>query len=361
MKDYYALILAGGGGTRLWPLSRKDKPKQMLHLVNEKTMFQMAVDRLAPIFPPDHIFIVTGATYVEEMANDTPHIPRENFIVEPFGRDNGPAVALALAVIAERHPNATLAMLTADHYIANEARFTDVLRAAYDVAQEGRIVTLGIKPSAPSTGFGYIQRGAWLGKSNGYDYHIATRFTEKPDIVKATQFLASGRYSWNSGMFIWTIQQGLEEFERQQPATYALMQTIRAHVGKPDFADVLAGLWGDMPKKSIDYAIMEGAKQMSVIPVDIGWSDVGTWASVFDVLEKDELGNTVKGKMAERWIPLDTYRTFVYSDRLIVTIGVQDIIVVETDDVLMICHRDRTQDVKDIVNYLSENGNAEYL
>ncbi len=361
MEHYYALILAGGGGTRLWPLSRKDKPKQMIPLLNEDTMFQMAVNRLQPLFPPERILVVTGQKYVDDMRRDAPDIPAENFIVEPFGRDSGPAVALGLAVLAHRDPLATVAMVTADHHIAQEGKFRDVLEAAHEIAQEGKTVTLGIKPDSPSTGFGYIQRGSRLGTSNGFDYHIATRFTEKPDIVRASQFVSSGRYSWNSGMFIWTVAQGMAEFERQQPDIYTVIQTIQASVDKPDFEAILSVEWAKMPKKSIDYAIMEGAQNMSVIPVDIGWNDVGTWSSVFDVLEKDGLGNCAKGKQAEKRIALDTHKTFVYSDRLIVTIGVDNVIVVETEDVLLICHKDRAQEVKEVVNYLSENGNGDYL
>lgn len=361
MENYYALILAGGGGTRLWPVSRKEKPKQMLSLVDDMTMFQMAVRRLSPMFPPSRIFVVTGRNYAEEMREDAPEIPIENFIIEPFARDSGPAVALSLAVIAERDPQAVVTMLTADHYIANEEKFRDVLAVAYQIAQQDKIVTLGIKPNEPSTGFGYIERGARLGAIDGHAYHVATRFTEKPDIVKATQFVASGRYSWNSGMFIWKVSQGLAEFERQQPQMYDLIHAIRQAIGTSEYETILEQAWEKIPKKSIDYAIMEGAKQMTVIPTDIGWSDVGTWASVFDVLEKDELGNCVKGKLADKFIPLDTHKTFVYSDRLIVTIGVEDLIVVETDGVLLICHKDRSQEVKEVVTYLSENGSQDYL
>jgi mannose-1-phosphate guanylyltransferase len=361
MEHYYALILAGGGGTRLWPLSRKDQPKQMLPLLKEETMFRVAVERLLPLFPAENIFIVTGMNYVERLYQDAPMIPQANFITEPSARDNAPAVMLALTHIHHRDPLATVAMVTADHHIADEEKFREALKAAYQVAQDGRIVTLGIKPTEPSTGFGYIQRGSKEGIANGFDYYRALKFTEKPNLATAERFLASRQYSWNSGMFIWTTQQGLAEFERQQPILYKLQTELAPRINTPEYDIHLQELWEQLPKKSIDYAIMEGATNITVIPVDIGWNDVGSWASVFDILEKDGLGNCVKGKLADKYIPINSNSVFVVSDRLVVAIGVEDVIVVETDDVLMICHKDHTQDVKEVVKYLSENGSADYL
>lgn len=361
MEHYYALILAGGGGTRLWPMSRNDKPKQMLPLVNDHTMFQEAVYRLQPLLSPDKVYVVTGQKYVQAMRADVPEIPAENFIAEPYGRDNAPAVALALSVIHQRDPQAVVAMLTADHHIAKREQFRDVLAAAHEIAQMGRIVTLGISPTFPSTGFGYIKQGTKQGVANGFGYHNAERFTEKPDIVKATRFLASGTYSWNSGMFIWKTHQAMQEFERQQAPMYALMQKLMPSVDTPEFERVLSEVWEDMPRISIDFAIMEGARDMSVIPIDIGWSDVGSWASLFDLLDRDKLGNAVRGKKSDNAVMLDTHNTLMFTDRLAVAIGIEDLVLVETDDVLMICHKDRTQDVKQIVQYLRDNGNQEYL
>jgi mannose-1-phosphate guanylyltransferase len=361
MEQYYALFLAGGGGTRLWPMSRQNLPKQLLPLVGDKSMFQMSIERILPLFPPERIYVATGQAYADEMRKEAPEIPAENFIAEPYGRDNAAAAGLALSVIEKRHPGATVAMLTADHHIAKVDVFRDVLTKAYDIAQQGYIVTLGISPSFPATGFGYIQQGEKLGTFNGFAYHTATRFTEKPDVVKATGFIASGRYSWNSGMFIWKVSQAVSEFERQQPELHRLLNEIQPAIDTPAFEEKLNEIWGQMPKKSIDFAIMEGAQKMAVIPVDIGWSDVGTWASLYDVLPQDKFGNCSKGKLAENRVILDTHNTMVLSDRLIVTIGVHDVIVVETEDVLFVCHKDRTQDVKEIVMYLRENGNEEYL
>lgn len=359
-ENYYALILAGGGGTRLWPMSRKAKPKQLLKLIDERTMFKLSVDRLAPMFPPERIIIVTGSQYVEQMRAETPQIPAENFIVEPFGRDSGPAAGLGIAVIHKRNPDATIAQLTVDHYIGKEAEFINLLDAAYQVAQDGYIVTLGISPSHPATGYGYIRQGDEIQKSNGFSAYHTRGFTEKPSLVAATSFVASGQYSWNSGMFIWKADRAMEEFEHQQPEIFELFKELAPAIDTPEFNPTLESIWDRMKSISIDYAVMESAKQMAVIPADIGWNDVGSWASLFDVHKPDKFGNVFKGQSPERVI-LDTEKTLVYSDRLTVTIGVDDLIVVDTEDVLLICHRERAQDVRDVVNHLRSIKRDEYL
>lgn len=361
MQNYYALILAGGGGTRLWPVSRKDKPKQMLALIHDQTLFQMAVQRMLPLFPAERIFVVTGQQYCEAMHEDAPEIPLDNYVIEPFGRDNGPAVALALAHIHHRDPQAVVAIVTADHHIADEAHFRDALQAAYELANLDKIVTLGIQPSYAATGFGYIQRGTRQGHYGGFDAYRALKFTEKPSLLTAERFVASRQYSWNSGMFIWSAERGLAEFAAQQSAITSVIEGLTPHIGQPTYQAILDDLWPKMPKISIDYAIMEHASDMMVIPVSIGWSDVGTWASVFDILDKDGLDNCIRGRLADKYIPLHSNRIFVRSDRLVVAIGVQDLIVIETEDVLMICHRDHTQGVKDVVQELTTNGYKDYL
>jgi len=360
MQNYVALILAGGGGTRLWPMSRQNTPKQMLPLVEQHSMFKVSVDRLAPLFTPERIFISTAESYVEGLQEECPDIPAENFIAEPSARNNAAAVALAITVIEKRFPDAIVAMLTADHHIGKTDIFRDVLKTAGQLAEEGKIVTLGISPAFPSTGFGYIQQGESIGNKNDFDYFVASRFTEKPDLVRATQFVASGKYSWNSGMFIWQAKKAMAEFERQQKEMHTLFKDLQTSVDTPDFETALNTMWEKTPKISIDYAIMEGAEDMVVIPVDIGWSDVGTWSSLYDILDQDKFGNCGKNG-SERRIVLDTKDTLMFSDKLTVAIGVDNIIVVETDDVLMVCHKDRAQDVKQIVTYLRENDMEDYL
>jgi mannose-1-phosphate guanylyltransferase len=360
MEHYYALIMAGGGGTRLWPMSRKDTPKQLLPLIEEHSMFHVSVERLSPLFSPERIYVVTGRDYVDALRADAPEIPAKNFVVEPYGKESGPAAALGIAVIQKRDPDATIAILTADHHITEKESFREVLEAAYEIAQTGQIVTLGISPSMPSTGFGYIRRGEKLGVVHGFRVYQSVEFTEKPDTPTAVRFIRSGEYSWNSGMFIWAAHKAVDEIKRQQPEWYALLQELAPSIDTSNYDAKLDEVWENFTKQSLDVAIMENAEGMTVIPIDIGWSDVGSWDALFEVLDLDEAGNGFKGSSPDR-IVVDTKNTLIYSDKLTVTIGVEDIVVVDTRDVLMICHRDRAQDVKEIVQRLRETNHESYL
>ena len=257
MDRYYALIAAGGHGTRLWPMSRAKTPKQLLPLISQESMFRTSVERIQSIFPPEDIFVVTGRELADDLRAEVPQLPRENFIIEPYAKNTAPALALALAAIQKRDPEATVAILTADHHIAQQPKFCRVLESAWQVAQEGYIVTLGIAPSYPATGYGYIEQGAPLGDHNEFAVYHSKRFTEKPDIVRATQFLASGLYSWNSGMFIWRVDRAMKDLERYQPAIYAMCSYLQTAVGTPEYEAKLNDIWETMPKLSIDFAVME--------------------------------------------------------------------------------------------------------
>ncbi|MBN1562544.1 MAG: mannose-1-phosphate guanylyltransferase [Anaerolineae bacterium] len=360
MDNLYALIMAGGGGTRLWPLSRQKRPKQMLALVEDRTMFQISVERLSPLLPPERILIVTGSDQVADLQRDTPHIPPENFIVEPFGQNTGPAVGLATVHIQQRDPNAVIAVLTADQHIADKAKFRRVLETAGELALKDYIVTLGISPSFPATGYGYIRRGNLMERINNFQTYHAAGFTEKPDLETAMQFLAAGLYSWNSGMFIYKVGRVLTEYQRQQPEMYALLQSIQAAVGTDTYPEVLDQMWRQMPRLSIDYAIMENAQNMAVIPVDIGWSDIGSWATLFDVLDGDHDGNVIRGQ-ANTHINLDTRNTLIFSDRPVATIGLEDLVIVDTEDVLLVCDRKRSQEVRAVLDTLKQNGREDLL
>jgi len=353
MSSFYAAIMAGGVGTRLWPLSRQTRPKQALQLIGGRTMFQHAVDRLAPLFPAEHIFVVTGKNHARILRPQTPQLPDKNFILEPMGRDSGPAVGLGAIHLRRRDPDAVMAMLTADHYIADVERFRGVLAAAEKVARSGKIVTLGIQPGFPSTGFGYIQQGESLGQFDGFAAYRAVKFTEKPDAATANIFFESGQYSWNSGMFIWHVDRVLAEFQRQRPQMYHQLMTIANALGTPDEAHVLAKTWPQIEKRSVDFAIMEGAENVAVIPVEMGWSDVGSWATLLDIVSGDDRGNVVSGEH----LGIGTTGTLVHGEnRLVVTIGLEDMIIVDTDDVVLICPKDRAQEVKAVVDRLRSEG-----
>jgi len=360
MGKLYGLIMAGGGGTRLWPLSRQKRPKQVLPLVEERTMFEISIDRLEPVLMPEQLYVVTSRAYADQLMACTDKVPVENYIIEPFGQNTGPAVGLAVAHIRHQDPDAVIAVLTADHHIADRETFRDVISAAAELAEQDYLVTLGISPSFPSTGFGYIKRGEPLQMVGRFQAYRSAGFTEKPDAATAIEFLTAGLYSWNSGMFIFKASRIFEEFERQQPAMYAAIREIEKTIDTDSYQATLERMWPEMTRLSIDYAVMEGAENMAVIPVDIGWSDVGSWSTLFDVLQGDLNGNVTRGKV-QGHVTIDTKETLIVSDRMVVTIGIEDIVIVDTDDVLLVCHRSRSQDVRDVVAKLKEAGDEAHL
>ncbi|MGB9777121.1 MAG: mannose-1-phosphate guanylyltransferase [Anaerolineae bacterium] len=353
MSSSYALIMAGGGGTRLWPLSRRSRPKQALTLVGERTMFEHAVDRIASLFQPEEIFVVTGEEHLESLLLQAPELPRANFLLEPVGQGTAPAIGLGAVHLRRRDPQAVMAVLTADHYIRDVETFRRVLTAAAQVAEKGHLVTLGITPSFPSTGFGYIQQGEQLYEVDGFAVFRALRFTEKPSPETAFQMVESGLYTWNSGMFIWRVDRIMEEFARQMPDLYDVLMQIDGVLGTPAYEPTLRRLWPELVPQSIDYGVMEGARDVVVIPVDIGWSDVGNWSSMREILPADADGNVVVGEH----VGLETRNTIVFGGRrLIATIGLENMIIVDTDDALLICPVEREQEIREMVRRLRETG-----
>lgn len=334
----------------MWPLSRSAHPKQMLKLFGDRTMFQLSVDRLLPLLPPERIFVVTAAEQVEPLAAQYPDLPRENFIVEPLGRGTAPCIGLGAMVLHHRDPDAVMAVVTADHFIGRPDTFRDVLRAAQQAAEQGYLVTLGIAPRFASTGYGYIRRGELLGQINGFDYYRVERFTEKPDAATAEAFVREGVYAWNSGMFIWRAGRILEEMRLWMPDLSAALDELRAVWGTPAYDETLARLWPALRKEMIDYGIMERAAQVAVVPVDMEWSDIGAWASVMDLHPHDVDGNVLSGDV----INIGSENTMVFSqgERLVVAIGVEDLIVVDTPDTVMIARRDQSERVREIVEQL---------
>jgi mannose-1-phosphate guanylyltransferase len=350
--------MAGGGGTRLWPLSRRSRPKQALTLVGERTMFEHAVDRIASLFQPEEIFVVTGEEHLEPLLLQAPELPRQNFLLEPVGQGTAPAIGLGAIHLRRRDPQAVMVVLTADHFIRDVERFRQALTAAAQVAEKGHLVTLGITPSFPSTAFGYIQQGEQLYEVDGFAVFRALRFTEKPSPETAFQMVESGLYTWNSGMFLWRVDRIMDEFARQMPDLYDVLMQIDAVLGTPAYEPTLRRLWPELTPQSIDYGVMEGARDVVVIPVDIGWSDVGNWSSMREILPADVDGNVVVGEH----VGLETRNSIVFGGRrLIATIGLQDIIIVDTDDALLICPVEREQDVREMVRQLRETGRKDIL
>jgi len=362
-EHHYAVIMAGGGGTRLWPVSRKEKPKQLLPLLGNETLFQSTVKRLEQLFLPDHILVVTVEDQAQEMKQQAPDIPEENYLIEPAPRGTASVVGLAAMVLQKRDPKASMAILPSDHFIRNVDLFHYLLKAAFDVAENNYLVTLGITPTQPSTAYGYIQQGKPLNGEYKYPAYTVARFQEKPDEQTAQQLIRTGDHSWNSGMFIWRVDTILAEIEKKMPELAAGLAVIRASWGTKKQEDVLSQYWQDLKNETIDYAIMEKAERVAVLPAGgLGWSDVGMWSSLFEVLLPDMSGNIATNMNLH--LAHETHNTLVYGgggERLVVTIGVDDMVIVDTSDILLVCKTDQAQKVRDVVEHLKKHQQDKYL
>jgi len=321
-------------------------------------MLQEACQRITPLVPGDRIFVVTNEAYTDVVRQQVPQVPAANIIGELEGHGTAPCIGLSALYLRRLDPEAVMAVLTADHYIEKAGELRHALGAAAQVAEEGRLVTLGIQPNRPATGYGYIQRSEELGEVSGHDVYRVEKFTEKPDLATAQAFVESGRYYWNSGMFIWKVATILREFQRLMPQLYAQLMEIDAALDTVEERAVLERVWPQVANETIDYGIMERAEDVAVIPVDIGWSDVGDWTALSELLPTDEEGNVVVGQH----VGLDTRGCLIHgSRRLVTTIGLEDMIVVDTEDALLVCPKERAQEVKDLVKKLKEGGREEYL
>src|SRR5512139_3889491 len=293
-NHFYALIMAGGVGSRLWPLSRQKSPKQVLPLLGEHSMFVTAVERLQPLLLPSEVLVVVGEEQVELLKAEGTGVPHQNFVIEPAGRGTAPAIALSAIALRRRDPEAIMAVLTADHFIGDTEGFREVLKAAREVAAQDHLVTLGITPSSPSTGYGYIERGQHLMQANGYLAYRVIAFREKPDLVTAKHFVTSGRHSWNSGMFVWKVSRFLDEMSHTMPEFYLQLMQIDAALGTADYDRVLHEVWPHVEPQTVDFGVMEKARQVAVIPAEFGWNDIGSWATLLELLDGDEQGNVIR-------------------------------------------------------------------
>lgn len=359
----YAVIMAGGGGTRLWPVSRKENPKQLLPLLGQETLFQSTVKRLADMFPPERVLVVTMEEQAVEMRQQAPEIPAENYLIEPAPRGTASVVGLAAMALKKRDPKASMAILPSDHFIRNVDLFHYLLKAAFDVADKGYLVTLGITPTMPSTAYGYIQQGKSLDGEYKYPVYVVKSFKEKPNEETAQQLLRTGDHSLNSGMFIWQADTILNEIQRQMPKLSQALSAIGDAWGTSNQDAVVAKHWPGLKNETVDYGIMEKAERVAVLPAGgLGWSDVGSWSSLFEVLLPDMNGNIATN--AGLHLAHETHNTLVYgggSDRLVVTIGVDDMVIVDTGDVLLVCKTDQSQKVKEVVEHLKKHRQENYL
>jgi len=354
----HAVILAGGRGTRFWPRSRTRTPKQLLNIVGAETMLQQTVARLKPLIPAERIWTVTNAEQAAAVRKQLPAAARKRALIEPMGVNT--AAAIGLAAIHVRHAvrgDSLMAVLPADHHIEQPQKFLDIVNAALDVAREtGRMVVLGIPPTRPETGFGYIERTGEPIGTNGFPVFAVRRFTEKPELKLAQEYVASGNYHWNAGMFFWRVSTFLENLKSFLPKTHDALERLAEFIGTRNYERKLRAIYPKLENISVDYAVLEPATRAQgprvfVIPADVGWSDIGSWAAVYQLLAKKNGENVLAGQGHT----LDAEGNFLWSpSKFIAAIGVRDLVVVETLDALLICPRDRAQDVGKIVKWLEE-------
>jgi len=343
-----ALIMAGGSGTRFWPASRRNLPKQFLRISGDKSMIQLTFERLLPLIPPERIYVVTAANQADLVREHLPQMPAENIIIEPFGMNTAPCIALSLAFLSRRHlPTESMIVLPADHVIRDANAFLGSLVQAEEVAQQGFLVTFGIVPEYPATGYGYIEAAEAIGDG----VFSVSRFKEKPDLETAAFFLKQGNYFWNSGMFCWTFADITKAFETHLPQALEVARRICAqreeHGGSAD----VNSIYREMPKTPIDIGIMEPARQRAVIPVNYGWSDVGSWKALADISPRDEQGN----HFSAEGFSLAASGNYVHCGKFVALIGVQDLCLVETPDAILVTTKKQSEAVKDVVEHLIQN------
>lgn len=368
MEDVYIVIMAGGSGTRFWPLSREAMPKQLLRIGGDKTLIQQTIGRVNPLIPSDRIFIVTNENHAEQIRFQVPEIKKENYIIEPAARNTAAAIGLAAVHIKCHNPDAIIGVLSADHVIKDNDLFRNILKDAFKVAAMDYLVTIGLKPTRPETGYGYIETGETIeisnqkadvsGRTSDFSVFTVKRFVEKPDIETAVRYLHDGHFLWNSGMFVWKTRRILEEIECYMPVLSQRLKEIESSIGKEDEEVVTGRMFSDLESVSIDYGVMEKSGSVAVIPADFAWNDVGSWTALDDISQRDEGGNVIVGNITD----IGSRNSIIYaSDRLVATIGLQDMVVVDTEDATLVCRKDRAQDVKKIVEKLKKRGAEEYM
>lgn len=362
MPNVFAVIMAGGVGSRFWPRSREKTPKQLLEIVGKGTLIQNTVKRISDLIEPKNIIIVTSKVQKPTIIKQIPSIPAENIIEEPLGRNTAPCIGLASLFIRRIDPDAVSVVLPADHIIHDEGEFQRVLRLATWVAYEsGKLITVGIQPTRPETGYGYIQVIDVDDGTNPYFekgvFNVKT-FAEKPNIEIAKKFIESGDFLWNSGMFIWRVDSVLREIERFLPELYKELLNIDNFIGSKKYENIVETAYRKIRGISVDYGVMEKSHDVYVIKGKFGWSDVGSWDEVYRISGKDENGNTVTGQAFLQ----GTKNSFIHAgEKFVAAIGVDDLIIVAADDAVLVCKKGQSQDVKEVVDFLRRKQKAEFL
>ena len=359
----YPVIMAGGSGTRFWPLSRQLFPKQLLKIIGDETLIQQTMRRVVAGAPPERVMISTNPPQAESIRvqlSEWKDALKDNFVLEPEGRNTAPAIALVALHLIRRDPDAVMLVVPADHIVKGQKDFDAAVALAAGMAQQGLLVTFGIKPIRPETGYGYIKPDLKkvLGKRGALKGYRVGRFVEKPNAVKASQYLKAGDYYWNSGMFVWRAATILEEIRRHQPALARGIEEIARLMEANPSRAVVDEAYRALPSVSIDTGVMEKSDKAAMVQVSFKWSDVGSWGSLDEVARKDKAGNVVGGRVVD----IDSRRSIVYGDRRVVaTIGLTDMVVVDTPDATLVCPKSRAQDVKRIVDILKQQGAPEHL
>jgi mannose-1-phosphate guanylyltransferase len=345
---FWSVVPAGGSGTRLWPLSRSAHPKFLLPLLGDRSLLQQTADRLQRLAPPERTLIVCGPAHRAAVAEQLPQFPETSLIVEPSPRGSGPAIGLAAAIIARLDPGAVMGSFAADHEVRDEEAFARAVSAAIKAAEADWLVTIGLTPSRPETGYGYIESSneTIVNNGNGTSYR-AVRFVEKPDLSQATAYVESGRFLWNASMFIWKVRTFLDELARLQPDVYRGVTQIAAAWGTPEQGQVIADVWPTLPETTIDQGVMERTGRVAVVPAEMGWSDVGDWHGLAEILNHDTHGICGRGDL----INAQSRASLVWSetDRVIALVGLENIVVIDTPDALLIADRSQAQEVRSVV------------
>lgn len=362
-EHVYFVILAGGGGTRLWPKSRKKTPKQFLKLTSKDTMLQVTAQRVTQMLSWDHVIVVTNKDYLEDVRAQLPQIPQDNILAEPEKKDTALAMLVGALYAKSLDPEAVVANAASDHVITDQQEFIQVMQAALEVASEGKdLVTVGITPTFPSSGFGYIKVGQDLKKVNGQTVFSVDNFTEKPNVATARAFISTGKYFWNANMYVWAARELVKAFEMYKKNLFDKTQAL--HEAKPsEFSALLPDVYKDAESISIDYAISEKADNLVLIPGDFGWDDVGDWKVVYDLGKKDLAGNVVMSEDDQaKVLTVESKNNLIHTDgRMVALLGIDEMIVIDTPEILMIAPKNKSQDVKKLVERLKEEKLEEYL
>jgi len=352
----YALILSGGAGTRLWPLSRRGKPKQFLPLTGDRTLLQDTVERVVEFIPIERIFAVAPPEHRELIHEQLPELRADHVVVEPYPRGNAAAIGLAMAALHAFDPEAVVAILPSDHVIERRAKFRDVLVAATAAAEAGNLVTLGIEPESPDTGFGYIEAGDKLDLGGRLPVHAVKRFIEKPKRDTAEKMIAAGGHYWNAGMFVWRVAEIVKAFEEHLPATEKALHALADAVGSPRYESVLAEVWEETDKTTIDYGILEKAKNVAVVPADIGWHDVGSWGRLASIVQHSDNWSS------DGHVAIGAGDNYAWAPgKMVALVGVEGLIVVDTPDALLVASKDHAEEVKEVVDHLRREEREDLL